>query len=85
MKKNISYLEQVHRDGKIWNYSMAALFFLFPVLLCVIFSVLPDWGGLLKGLIATLPMYWAIGIIEVGRQAAVSGGCPQRVEIHSGI
>ena len=65
MKKNISYLEQVHRDGKIWNYSMAALFFLFPVLLCVIFSVLPDWGGLLKGLIATLPMYWAIGIIEV--------------------
>ena len=65
MKKNISYLEQVHKDGKIWNYSMAALFFLFPVLLCIIFSVLPDWGGLLKGLIATLPMYWAIGIIEV--------------------
>ena len=65
MKKNISYLEQVHKDGKIWNYSMAALFFLFPVLLCIIFSVLPDWGGLLKGLIATLPMYWAIGVIEV--------------------
>ncbi len=65
MKNKISYLEQVHRDGKIWNYSMAAIFFLFPVLLCVIFSVLPDWGGLLKGLLATLPMYWAIGVIEV--------------------
>jgi hypothetical protein len=65
MKKNISYLDQVHKDGKVWNYSMAALFFLFPVLLCIIFSVLPDWGGLLKGLLATLPMYWAIGVIEV--------------------
>lgn len=65
MKKTTSYLEQVHRDGKIWNYSMAALFFLFPVLLCVIFQVLPNWNGLLQGLIATLPMYWAVGIIEV--------------------
>lgn len=65
MKNKLSYLDQVHRDGKIWCYSMAGLFFLFPVLLCFIFSVLPDWGGLLKGLFATLPMYWAIGIIEV--------------------
>lgn len=65
MKKTTSYLEQVHKDGKIWNYSMAALFFLFPVLLCIIFGVLPNWGGLVQGLIATLPMYWAIGVIEV--------------------
>lgn len=65
MKKTTSYLEQVHKDGKIWNYSMAVIFFLFPVLLCIIFQVLPNWGGLLQGLIATLPMYWAIGVIEV--------------------
>lgn len=65
MKKTTSYLEQVHKDGKVWNYSMAAIFFLFPVLLCIIFQVLPNWGGLLQGLIATLPMYWAIGVIEV--------------------
>ena len=65
MKKTTSYLEQVHKDGKIWNYSMAAIFFLFPVLLCIIFRVLPNWNGLVQGLIATLPMYWAIGVIEV--------------------
>ena len=29
-----------------------------------IFSVTPDWGALLTGLVATAPMYWAVGIIE---------------------
>lgn len=65
MKNTTSYLEQVHKDGKVWNYSMAVLFFLFPVALCVIFGVLPNWGGLVNGLIATLPLYWAIGAVEV--------------------
>lgn len=65
MKKNLSYLDQVHRDGKIWNFTMAGVFFLFPVLLCIIFRTLPNWEGLWKGLLATLPMYWAVGAIEV--------------------
>ena len=29
-----------------------------------IFSAAPDWGALLMGLIATAPMYWAVGIVE---------------------
>lgn len=65
MKKERTYLEQVHRDGFIWNYTMAGIFILFPIILCIIFKAVPDWNGLLKGLIATLPMYWAVGIIEV--------------------
>lgn len=65
MKKERTYLEQVHRDGAIWNYTMAGIFVLFPILLCIIFKAVPDWNGLLQGLIATLPMYWAVGIIEV--------------------
>ena len=65
MKKERSYLEQVHRDGMFWNYTMAILFLAFPFALCLIFGVVPNWNGLLKGLIAVLPMYWAIGFIEV--------------------
>ncbi len=65
MKKERTYLEQVHRDGAIWNYTMAGIFIAFPIILCIIFSAVPDWNGLLKGLLATLPMYWAVGIIEV--------------------
>jgi hypothetical protein len=65
MKKERSYLEQVHHDGKVWNYSMAVVFILFPILLCIIFGVVPEWKGLLKGLLATLPLYWLVGLIEV--------------------
>ena len=65
MKKERTYLEQVHRDGRIWNLTMAGIFFLFPVVLCIIFGAIPNWSGLFHGLIATLPMYWAVGIIEV--------------------
>ena len=64
MKKNLSYMDSVHRDGTIWNLGVMVLLFAFPVAVALIFSVVPDWGALLTGLIATAPMYWAVGIIE---------------------
>ena len=33
--------------------------------MCLIFQVVPNWTGLVKGLIATLPLYYAVGIVEV--------------------
>ena len=62
--KKLSYMDSVHRDGAIWNLSVMALLLMFPVAVCVIFGVLPDWSSLLMGLIATAPMYWAVGAIE---------------------
>ncbi len=64
MKKNLSYMDSVHRDGRIWNLSVMVLLFLFPVAVAAIFGVMPDWSALLVGLIATAPMYWAVGVIE---------------------
>ena len=64
MKKNLSYIESVHRDGAIWNLSVMALLMMFPVSLCFIFVTAPDWRALAMGLLATAPMYWAVGIIE---------------------
>jgi len=64
MKKPMTYMDSVHRDGRIWNLSVMVLLLAFPVAVCVIFKVLPDWNSLLLGLIATAPMYWTVGIIE---------------------
>lgn len=64
-KKQLTYLESVHRDGRIWGFTLLGLIFLFPLLLCIIFNAVPDWSALGAGLIATVPMYWAVGLIEV--------------------
>lgn len=64
MKKNISYIDSVHRDGRIWNLSVMFLLLMFPVSIALIFRVAPDWGALLKGLIPTVAMYWTVGAIE---------------------
>ncbi|MBR4016808.1 MAG: hypothetical protein IKK11_03240, partial [Oscillospiraceae bacterium] len=50
--------------GRIWNISVMILLLAFPVAVSLIFKTFPDWPALVKGLIATLPMYWAVGIIE---------------------
>lgn len=64
MKKDISYLDSVHRAGRIWNLSMMVLLLAFPVTVAVIFGAAPDWKALGLGLLATAPMYWAVGAIE---------------------
>ena len=64
MKKQHSYLDSVHRDGRVWNLSVMVLLLLFPIIVSIVFDAPPDWNALLMGLIATAPMYWAVGIIE---------------------
>ena len=64
MKKQLSYLDSVHRDGRVWNLSVMVLLLLFPIIVSIVFDAPPDWNALLMGLIATAPMYWAVGIIE---------------------
>ena len=64
MKKNISYIDSVHRDGRIWNIGMMLALLAFPILVALIFDATPDWKALGLGLVATAPMYWAVGAIE---------------------
>ena len=64
--KNMTYMDTVHRDGTIWNLSMMVLLILFPILVWILFDdATPDWKGVALGLIATAPMYWAVGVVEV--------------------
>jgi len=64
MKKNLSYIDSVHRDGRIWNLSVMVLLMAFPLAVAFLFGVSPDWKALGVGLLATAPMYWAVGAIE---------------------
>ena len=64
MKKPMSYIDSVHRDGTIWNLTVMVLLMAFPLAVAIVFRAVPDWGALLEGLIATAPMYWAVGIVE---------------------
>ena len=65
MKKKLSYMDSVHRDGRIWNLSMMFMMFMYPIAVGVIYNTLPDWRGFVLGLIATAPMYWAVAVVEV--------------------
>lgn len=64
MKKQ-SYLESVHTYGRIWGLSIFVLVLAFPILVGIIFSAVPNWKALFGGLIAIMPMYWAVGIVEM--------------------
>ena len=64
MKKNLSYMDSVHRDGTIWNLAVMAILIAFPIAIAIIFRAAPDFGALVVGLISTAPMYWAVGVIE---------------------
>lgn len=65
MKKDMTYMDSVHRDGRIWNLSMMMVLFAFPVAVAIIFDAAPDWKGFLMGLVSTAPMYWAVAVVEV--------------------
>ena len=57
-------MDSVHRSGTVWNLSVMVLMLLFPLSVGIIYGVVPDGHGLLMGLVATMPMYWAVGVIE---------------------
>ena len=64
MTNDTAYMDSVHKWGRIWNLSVMGILFLYPLAVALIFGAVPDGKGLLMGLIATAPMYWAVGIVE---------------------
>ena len=64
MKKNLSYMDSIHRSGCIWDLSVMVILMLFPVAVCILFDTSLDWQGFWMGLLATAPMFWAVGVVE---------------------
>ena len=65
MKKEMTYLDSVHKYGRIWGFIIFTVIMLFPLAISFIFQAIPDWAALGKGLLSILPMYWAVGLVEV--------------------
>ena len=65
MKKELNYMDSVHYYGRIWGIIVAVVLLSFPLILSLIFKTAPDFGVLLAGIVATAPMYWAVGIVEI--------------------
>ena len=63
--KVMTYRDSVYFYGNIWNLSIMAILLFAPVLCCIIYKVWPDWALLGAGLLATAPMYIAVGVVEV--------------------
>ena len=63
--KNRTYMESVHHYGRLWGVIVGVVLLCFPAVLSLIFQTLPNGEVLLKGLFATAPMYWAVGIVEI--------------------
>lgn len=67
------YKEMTHRIGRIWTAAAMLLVIAVPLLFCLIYGVMPDWSSFWKGAIAIIPMYWAIGLIEVFNYSPMLG------------
>lgn len=64
-EQKLSYMDSVHRDGRIWGIIVGLVILLFPFVVCLIFQTQPNYTVLVKGILATAPMYWAVGIVEI--------------------
>lgn len=76
MKKGLilsDYKEMTHRIGRIWTAAALLLILAVPLLFCLIYGAMPDWDSFLRGAIAIIPMYWAIGLIEVFNYSPMIG------------
>jgi len=67
------YQQMTHRIGRIWTGCALALIVLVPLLFCLIYGVTPEWESFWKGIISVVPMYWAIGLIEIFNYSPMLG------------
>ena len=68
MKKQnekMTYLESVHYYGRIWGIALCAVVLSVPFIVALLFGAMPDFKALLSASIAIIPMYWAVGLVEV--------------------
>lgn len=65
MKQEMSYRDSVHKMGRVWILSALALLLAVPAAICIYYKAWPPIGGVLKGLLSIVPIFWTVGVIEV--------------------
>ena len=67
------YMAHTHRIGRLWTAAALIIIIAVPLLFCLIYGVTPEWSSFLTGVGAIVPMYWAIGLIEVFNYSPMLG------------
>lgn len=65
LQQKETYMDSVHRWGRIWGLGLMLLILAYPITVSLIFHVQVNWPAFVKGFIAIGPMYWAVGIVEI--------------------
>ena len=65
LQQKETYMDSVHRWGRIWGLGLMLLILAYPITVSLIFHAQVNWPAFVKGLIAIGPMYWAVGIVEI--------------------
>ena len=61
----MSYLDKMHRYGRIWAIITCAVILAFPFVIALVFSAWPDFGTFMNALYPIALTFWPVGIIEV--------------------
>ena len=65
LEQKETYVDSVHRWGRIWGLTLLVLIVAYPIAVSLIFHAQINWPAFIKGFIAIGPMYWAVGIVEI--------------------
>ena len=65
MKQDLSYRDSVHKMGRVWILSALAMLLAVPAAISIYYNAWPPVGGVLKGLLSIVPIFWTVGFIEV--------------------
>ncbi|NLO45681.1 MAG: hypothetical protein GX107_04155 [Clostridiales bacterium] len=71
MKK--TYYDKVHLWGRISSVTALFVMLSVPLFICLRYDAWPPIQGVIKGLAAVLPLYWATAVIEVVCYAPMLG------------
>jgi len=65
MKKQLSYMDSVHRSGRLWVIGALFLMLGLPSAISIAYDAWPVPAQLLQGFMAVAPIFWTVGTIEV--------------------
>ena len=65
LQQKETYVDSVHRWGRIWGFTLLVLIVAYPISVSLIFHAQVNWTAFAKGFLAIGPMYWAVGIVEI--------------------
>lgn len=67
------YKESIHTWGRIWCSLAMLMFIFFPLAVSIHYKAWPSAGGLIKGLLGVVPIFWTVGAIEAFTFAPMLG------------